>query len=218
VITRRWRDGLLNCFDFGIGHPMLWNGTCFPLSESFILNNEMNRNPSSHSMFNFLLMSVLVGLAQIMKRLNLDWTGALSISNQPLSIASAIIITICTFCVNILLLSLPFDSIQLNYILIGIFNAICFGFYIVVVTRVRKHIRQRYFIPETTICLPELDDFGYSLFCSSCTVMQMNRHTAEFDTYRALFCSENGLPAHVKLPLPPASSPRKNQYMAFGTP
>lgn len=70
--------------------------------------------------------------------------------------------------------------------------------YMVYLTKiVRGSIRNKYQIPEETY--GRLQDCICATFCMPCTICQMGRHTADFDTYRASCCSSTGLPRHVEL-------------------
>lgn len=154
-----------------------------------------------------------------MTRINLKWSGhPASLGDKPPSIGFAVITSICIFCTNSLLLTLPFQSSLTNYLLVGAVNAICFCIFIVLVYRVRQNIRHKYAIPVNNRCFLGCEDICYSTFCTVCAITQMARHTAEYDTYRAHCCSATGLPPHVKLPLPPPSSRSKNMYVPFRTP
>ena len=57
--------------------------------------------------------------------------------------------------------------------------------------RTRAAIRSRYAIPETN-CVG-CEDLCCSLFCCGCTICQMARHTADYDTYPSSCCTETGL-------------------------
>ena len=61
----------------------------------------------------------------------------------------------------------------------------------------REAIRNKYQIPETR-CIG-CEDFLCSTICMSCTICQMGRHTADFDTFNGKCCTRTGLPAQVEL-------------------
>jgi Cys-rich protein (TIGR01571 family) len=78
-----------------------------------------------------------------------------------------------------------------------IFNA-SFWLYVACLTaKVRESIRNKYQIPDES-CLGS-EDYALATFCMPCTICQMGRHTADFDTYRATCCTGTGLPSHVEL-------------------
>jgi len=70
-------------------------------------------------------------------------------------------------------------------------------FVIYLVAKTRKQIRSKYGIPEQSC--HGCEDFCCALWCQWCTVAQMGMHTADYDTYAALCCSENGQPTHFPL-------------------
>ncbi len=65
------------------------------------------------------------------------------------------------------------------------------------VKNTRESIRDKYQIPEST-CIG-CEDCMCATFCMSCTICQMGRHTADFDTYNGNCCSRTGLPGQVEL-------------------
>jgi Cys-rich protein (TIGR01571 family) len=73
---------------------------------------------------------------------------------------------------------------------------LCFLIFLVVlVCKTRKHIRGKYNIREQSC--QGCEDCCCAFWCSCCTLAQMARHTADYDTYAARCCSETGLPANV---------------------
>jgi Cys-rich protein (TIGR01571 family) len=62
---------------------------------------------------------------------------------------------------------------------------------IIAMMRARKHIRHKYRIPET-YC-HGCEDFCCAFWCGCCTVSQMARHTADYSTQTAEWCSKDGL-------------------------
>ena len=92
----------------------------------------------------------------------------------------------------------------------------------ILAARTRTYIRDRYEIQATTIeqtmerapcsCCQNLnlednesvplrcdvvEDYAVSCLCLPCTVMQMSRHTAPYDTYEGSYFSSTGLPSHA---------------------
>lgn len=75
---------------------------------------------------------------------------------------------------------------------------VLFLFYLLkLVKNTRAVIRDKYQIPENT-CIG-CEDCMCATFCMSCTICQMGRHTADFDTYSGTCCSSTGLPEQVEL-------------------
>mmetsp|Transcript_32830 Transcript_32830/g.53614 ORF Transcript_32830/g.53614 Transcript_32830/m.53614 type:complete len:205 (+) Transcript_32830:212-826(+) len=84
------------------------------------------------------------------------------------------------------------DLLQWGRIL---FNLSLTIFLVFLVAKTRKHIRSKYSIPEQSC--HGIEDFCCAFWCNCCTVAQMARHTADYETYAALCCSETGQPHHV---------------------
>jgi Cys-rich protein (TIGR01571 family) len=71
-----------------------------------------------------------------------------------------------------------------------------FWLYILLATcRVRRNVREQYEIPED-VCAG-CEDCCCAFWCQCCTTMQMMRHTADYDNYPAVCCTETGLPLSV---------------------
>jgi len=169
-----WRNNIWDCLSDGIDHPMLLN-SCF----------------CPH-----------IALAQIMMRLRLNSFGErVSTSSEALSVnhvlplqflfifLHGIVLYYCLWEIRslteILILSLPMVLLDTSiYIYI-----------LYLMVRARQVIRAECSIPEYQC--QNINDISMAMFCTSCIVSQMGRHTAEYKTYRALCCSETGLPCHV---------------------
>ena len=67
----------------------------------------------------------------------------------------------------------------------------------VLVMKTRSYIRRKYSIPEQS-CYG-FEDCFCAFFCLPLTICHMARHTADYDTYRATYCTENGLPANAPM-------------------
>ena len=68
-------------------------------------------------------------------------------------------------------------------------------FSIYVVIKTRRHIRKRSGILETSC--QGCEDCCCATFCQCCTVIQMARQTAEYETYAGQCFSETGLPVNA---------------------
>lgn len=71
-------------------------------------------------------------------------------------------------------------------------------FLIVLMIKTRMYIRNKYNI-RNTHCQGSCEDVCCVILCGCCTVAQMARHTADYETYAARCCSETGLPPNVRL-------------------
>ncbi len=147
-------------------------------------------------------------LGQVMHRLKLTWLG--SEGNHPdrsmktfTTLAIIAAVHVCTmwvtyFTLLYLLISgllrqseSEIETSQDFANLCSFLNLVFFVFLVVIMARTRRSIRSRYGIPEQTCC--GCEDCCCAYWCSCCTVSQMARHTADYDNYPALCCSETGL-------------------------
>lgn len=177
IPTDRWRDGLFDCLALGCTHPIFCTGLfCFPIV-----------------------------LAQVMTRMYLNWVGdhrdpdtnPSRISSFKVVMTLFVIYLICLYMssANVLeeLIELPF-SIFLPMSM-SWFDFLFWVYCFVLVMKTRSFIRRKYSIPEYH-CYG-FEDCCCAFFCLPLTVCQMARHTADYDTYRAAVCSENGLPPNA---------------------
>lgn len=181
----RWKDGLCDCCLFGCCHPALWMAICCRLAL----------------------------LGQVQNRLRLNWLGnrASPRDYSPFKVLLGVSVGIFV-CSNI------FSSLMRSYVEIDpnnidpidpntkelppgfwgayvgyhVFALIVTVFWVYVAVMTRKYIREKNEIPETTCT--GCEDCCCSFFCGCCTVAQMARHTAEYETYVGQCCSETGLP------------------------
>jgi Cys-rich protein (TIGR01571 family) len=77
----------------------------------------------------------------------------------------------------------------------AVFHYLFFGFYVfvlVLMRRTRRHIRDKFQIPETDCS--GCEDCCCVYWCHCCTVAQMACHTGDYEAHGARCCSETGLP------------------------
>jgi len=144
--------------------------------------------------------SVLAG--QIMHRLRLTWLGEEgSIAETVSTFRTLLSITVVYYVLNQILIFSPFALMDENgnvssdavlfvewrYILRIIFIVFTW----ITVARLRSRIRSKYSIPEKNC--RGCEDCCCSIWCTCCALSQMARHTADYETYAALCCSETGL-------------------------
>jgi Cys-rich protein (TIGR01571 family) len=175
----RWRDELFDCFRHGICHPFLWNTIICP-----------------H-----------VALAQIMARIQLSDTGDPVITIKSRSHACSYVI----FAFLLLLLHIVFvcfciftnpdenTMIITTCPLVGL-DIILLVYFLCMVVRTRKTVRNEFGIPELRCNGHE--DLCMALFCTCCTIAQMGRHTADYETFQSYCCTDTGLANHVEVKLP----------------
>ena len=201
IPTGAWRDGLCECFKHGIIHPIIFNGFFCPLIATGQVMTRLGLNflgqPSRVSettqTFRKVLYLVIafVSIDRILLafliKLTVDITGGVDnaasdvhvIDIDQLDVDSALVETYDT--INFIRSSLRF---------------IFFGYSVYAITKTRKFLRNKYAIQES-FCKNGCEDFCCALMCPCCTVTQMARHTADYNTYRGVCCSDTGLPDHV---------------------
>ena len=183
-----WRDGARECCRDGMCHPLFLNTTFFPC----------------------------IALGQIMTRTGLDWQG--NPTNKLVSSTSCANMTVLlTFWIAmnasaVFMYRVGWErgyDMGLEYCApLIIFNAFVMIWMISLTKKVRESIRNKYQIPEDNC--EGIEDCFCATFCMPCTICQMGRHTADFDTYRATCCTNTGLPRQVELA--PVSFHEDDQY------
>mmetsp|Transcript_15453 Transcript_15453/g.17971 ORF Transcript_15453/g.17971 Transcript_15453/m.17971 type:complete len:249 (-) Transcript_15453:283-1029(-) len=166
IVRGRWRDGLFNCCAHGCCHPSLLRAWMFPI----------------------------IAIAQVMKRLNLRMSGTPGTHRQAKrAFFKLVFITLFHVftCSNIMMAHIKL-SLKTYHIINTICSILysCILLYLIVITR--SHIRKKYNIREK--CFGGCEDICVAFWCPCCTISQMARHTADYDTYRASCCSNTGLP------------------------
>ena len=89
----------------------------------------------------------------------------------------------------------PASAVLLHNIM-TVLNVAYWVYVIVLLIRTRMAIRSKYAIP-TQCCHGCCEDVVCAICCGGCTIMQMMRHTANYEKYAGQCCTENGLSPHV---------------------
>ena len=171
----------------------------------------------------FLLSNALLGaLGQVMQRMHLSWIGtetgpaSASVTCRTVAFLFGAYLVTDYFLALIEKVLVPpvnsttnngFDPYHTNtsnpqgdvnplfYLFYALRMALHVGFMIymlVAMSNTRRYIRRKYAIREQTC--KGMEDFCCAFWCHCCTIAQMARHTADYDTYNASCCSETGLP------------------------
>jgi Cys-rich protein (TIGR01571 family) len=173
----RWKDGLCNLFAHGLCHPALWNALFCPL----------------------------IALGQIQTRIDLDFLGRPRFGTDIVSnrLMMWIVITFWAF-MNVgifIACNVKWSrGMELSLADAGAFalvNVAMLGFVVFVTQSTRNSLREKFVISEE--CCFDLEDLCCATLCLPCTVSQMSRHTANYDDYEAVCCSETGLPDGVRV-------------------
>ena len=86
------------------------------------------------------------------------------------------------------------DDISTADIVLSVVNLILLVvdlFFLVLICKTRRHIRNKYQIPEQQC--HGCEDCCCTYWCTCCTVAQMARHTGDYREHGARWCSETGL-------------------------
>jgi len=164
VLSGAWKDDILGCFRYGIFHPSVIVACCCPL----------------------------VMLGQVMTRLKLNWKGnSVPDGEWKDTFKTMVYITVGYFFFNMILSPADPETEDPSFLysLLGL----CFTiFMIYLLTVVRKYVREKDQIPEK-IC-NGCEDIVCAAFCGCCTVSQLARQTANYDTEEGQFFTPDGLP------------------------
>mmetsp|Transcript_20975 Transcript_20975/g.27062 ORF Transcript_20975/g.27062 Transcript_20975/m.27062 type:complete len:569 (+) Transcript_20975:151-1857(+) len=182
VPVGHWRDNIYDCFSQGICHPMFLTTIFCPL----------------------------ISLGQIMTRTRMTWTGTPGpIVETRMTFTSMWIILFSYITLNLVFIALPLtrdspfrdaETGDVDWLDAGPVLAVNLAFVLYcwcVTARTRASIKDKYAIEDT--CGP-LEDCLCAGFCQPCTICQMGRHTADYDTFRASCCTATGLPRKVECP------------------
>lgn len=171
----QWKDGLYELCKFGCCHPVAWNSLFCPL----------------------------IALGQIQTRIELDFLGrplfgSTSVSNQFM-MASLVTVwgltNVGLFVACNLKWSHGLELSVADIVAIALMNGVMIAFLVFVTQSTRNSLREKFMIREERCS--DLEDICLSLACLPCTVGQMARHTANYDEYEAVCCSNTGLPDGV---------------------
>jgi Cys-rich protein (TIGR01571 family) len=140
-----------------------------------------------------------------MTRTGLDWRGqpanrivsGYSCANMTVLLSFWIAMNFSAFIMMRLSWERGYPLAAEYYVPLVAFNVLIWSYMACLTATVRGSIRNKYQIPDES-CLGS-EDCACAMLCMPCTICQMGRHTADFDTYRATCCTSTGLPRHVEL-------------------
>jgi len=185
VPTGNWRDGLFNCFEYGVCHPAL----CLA----------------------WWPYTIACAFGQLLRRLNLNICGcpATPTSWNPFRFwwmwvaLSLTFLSLGGFCEGLYIgkgdIPPPFvlTISGIGYLLWYSMFATMF----VLLIRLRNYVRQKYKIQDgKDICGGHCcGDCLVTWCCTTCVLAHMMRHTANYKAHKASCCSETGLPEYVEV-------------------
>jgi Cys-rich protein (TIGR01571 family) len=145
----------------------------------------------------------IILLGQVMQRLKLTWLAG--VGQNPSQTSSTFRILFSIGITSIILQCLPYilaivlvdkkgepsDSNNIFMLAFNLINIVISLFYLVLLCRTRRHIREKYQIPEQQC--HGCEDCCCSYWCSCCTLAQMARHTGDYAAHGSRWCSETGM-------------------------
>lgn len=185
--TRKWKDDIFACTRHGCCHPSLLNACCC----SFLLMGQIMTR---------LKLNYLANPAPADETSNLvSPAGETSnlVSPRPAGKTSntyMILVCITAAYAVVQILFPPTDPTDPEQTPSPIGSLLNFGFMLfmlLIVTKVRKLVRQQQGIPESN-CVG-CEDCCCAFWCGCCTVSQLARQTTNYDIEEARFFSSNGL-------------------------
>ena len=176
----RWKDGLCDCWKFGVCHPSFMYACCIPQ----------------------------ILMAQVLTRLKMNLWGEPAPENEYKVTFRRMWMLVLLFWVVSNILSPPgpeFEAHEHGTVQVthphcpwwqrGLYNMVTTLFYLyslLLLVRLRNEVRRRDEIPERN-CIG-MEDCCCAFWCGCCTVAQIARQTADYDQRRAVCCSPTGLP------------------------
>lgn len=190
IAAPRFKDGLCDCLTFGPCHPSFLNACCFPQ----------------------LLM------AQIMTRLKLNMCATTNADGGPEYKATfrRMVVVVIGYWIVSTLFAPPSPTFEVNeddimmiavrrddypiwqYVLYHVVMTAFALYTLIILTRIRAAVRNRYQIPEQHC--HGMEDCCCALFCGCCTVAQLARQTTDYHERRAVCCSDTGLTGMMMVP------------------
>jgi Cys-rich protein (TIGR01571 family) len=179
VPVGHWKDDLCACCGLGCFHPSLCMAYCCPM----------------------LL------LAQVMTRLKLTWSAQEGGNAAQASSTFRILAFLWIAFIGLQVIQQVLKVLSLNYevehgepnvtgaFMVLLLNLVVMAFsifFLVITCNTRRHIREKYQIPEQQC--HGCEDCCCTYWCTCCTISQMARHTGDYANHGSRWCSETGLP------------------------
>ena len=183
VPVGEWRDGLFECFRYGVCHPSVWTALCLPL----------------------------IAAGQVIARLQLTWYGTpVRVEKAAGAFQVLFLVTVVYYVMRVSLFVAMWimadDDVRRDvkpeddgtYAFLSTLYALDFYVFWILSSlllfRLRMYVREKYAIRESAT---DVKDCCLSFWCYCCVGAQMLRHTTDYDTYPATCCTERGIPAHA---------------------
>ena len=193
-----WRDGLFDCFRFGLCHaPLCLTFWCTPIALGQLMtrmnlnfigskrNSTTTTTTGTISPFTLMFLLVIVYVAA-------DWILALMIEPY-MNAEEEDDETGQIYTADELYMPPWVHKVQ---IMRQVWQFLYGLFVFVVLLRVRNHVRKRYSIPASTCSscgVDRLEDCCCAMWCGPCSICQMMRHTSDYRHDEAMCCTRTGL-------------------------
>jgi len=197
-----WKDGIFSCFKHGIFHPTLCHGLFCPqlltaqVMTRMHLNWKADEDTEEESKSTFKIISIIVGIYWLLHFFvgaDDDNDGVSNPIFTPL-INSPLLMDDDNDGVSNPI-STPLINSPLLILSSQLFSFAFFIYTLVIITKTRKKLRQKYEIPETHC--HGCEDLCCAFWCGNCASAQMARQTADYDAEAAFCCTNTGLtPTH----------------------
>ena len=190
--SSKWKDRLSKCCIHGICHPSYVYGCCFSifgLAQVLyrILHSQRTKLITFWLIAIFFLVHFIIEYILYLKIVKYCTSDVISFLHNKLNRDQVFIDASCKKWVE----------------LYGRFSYIYFAITAVSVAVVRHIVRKKYHIlpscrrrnSEPQPCCDDgwIEDCCFSIFCASCVTSQLMRHTGNYESFRASFCSYTGL-------------------------
>jgi Cys-rich protein (TIGR01571 family) len=187
-----WRDKLFDCFRFGFFHSVVCMACwCSPLLVAQVMTrmglNIFGQPEDTMSLKSFSITEkhtqtvfYKVSVILLLHFALIETALSVAVMSQIHARDEGSIEKVPTWAYMLLAFRAMCRSTLLLYVL-------------TISARTRRYIKERYGISESKVVAYGMDDTLVSLFCNSCSIAQMARHTADYEKYDALCCSRTGL-------------------------
>jgi Cys-rich protein (TIGR01571 family) len=155
----------------------------------------------------YLIFISTVLLAQVMTRLKLTWSAQEGGNAAQASSTFRILAFLWIAFIGLQVIQQVLKVLSLNYevehgepnvtgaFMVLLLNLVVMAFsilFLVITCNTRRHIREKYQIPEQQC--HGCEDCCCTYWCTCCTISQMARHTGDYANHGSRWCSETGLP------------------------
>jgi hypothetical protein len=206
-----WRDGLCDCFHYGICHPHLWTTFLFPAGKEtqqylkqcayFVYYNIFTLSP----LLFFFNPLFTVAAGQVMSRLQLPWTG-LPPADGTRTTGSFQVFLVITGVYGIVYfilkqltsrMEMNYNTNTLSYLLLSILKLVWHYAFVFLTAWCLYNLRKTVRAQSAISTQSAYEDAVCSLCCPYLVAGQLLRHTTDYDVYPAMCCTEFGISSNA---------------------